>query len=286
MTRGADVHAMRATVGYQVIACDGEDVPVLTGEPSRATLLSTLVRPGAGRIWRAATRRIAAAIALLTALSLLLERSWRVAAILIAFCARVTATDALAQNVVAHVDGVFYEGVQPFVLGWACQPGSPDSLGIKISADAPNGQFLVAGRADFESDPGVGNACRDREGKHRFKLPLPSSMFVKGRERKVYVEALPPKGAPPTLSGTYRHALTHPLVFTTPRSCENSPSEAARQAAIQRRGSVNSQNRSRATFGRATTGARSIPAATPGFFNMRFPMSRKMVRWRKRFALH
>jgi hypothetical protein len=146
----------------------------------------------------------------------LLERSRLLATILIAFCAGVSTTEASAQNVVAHVDGVFYEGAQPFVLGWACQPGSRDSLDIKISADAPNGRFLLAGRADFESDAGVANACRDREGKHRFKLPLPSSMFVKGRERKVYAEAVPPKGAPPALSGTYRRALTHPLVFTTP----------------------------------------------------------------------
>jgi hypothetical protein len=146
----------------------------------------------------------------------LLERSWLVATILIAFCAGVTATETSAQNVVSHVDGVFYEGAQPFVLGWACQPGSRDSLDIKISADAPNGRFLLAGRADFESDAGVVNVCRDREGKHRFKLPLPSSMFVKGRERKVYAEAVPPKGAPPALPGSYRHALTHPLVFTTP----------------------------------------------------------------------
>jgi hypothetical protein len=165
---------------------------------------------------RGTSRFLVAAIALLTALSLLLERSRLVATILIAFCAGVTATDALAQNVVAHVDGVFYEGAQPFVLGWACQPGSRDSLDVKISADAPNGPFLLTRRADFDSDVGVGNACRDREGKHRFKLPLPSSMFVKGRERKVYAEPLPPKGAPPALAGTYRHALTHPLVFTTP----------------------------------------------------------------------
>lgn len=39
------------------------------------------------------------------------------------------------------------------------------------------------------------------------------------------------------------------------------------------------------TFVRATTGAPSIQAATLGFFNMHFPMSRKMVKWRKRFAL-
>ncbi len=181
-----------ATVGDQVIACDGQDVPVLAGEPSRATLLSALCgHPGAARIRRAAARCIAAAIALLTARSLLPERS-RLVATIIAFCAGMTATDALAQNVVAHVNSVFYGGEQPFVLGWACQP-SRNSLDIKISADARNGPFLLTGRVDFESDAGVGNAYRDPEGKRPLKLPVPSSMFVKGRGRKVYAGALPPK---------------------------------------------------------------------------------------------
>jgi HEAT repeat protein len=72
MTRDADVHAMRATVGDQdFMACDRQDVPVLADEASRTALLSTLCgRAGAARIWRAAARCIAAAIVLLTALSL------------------------------------------------------------------------------------------------------------------------------------------------------------------------------------------------------------------------
>jgi hypothetical protein len=129
--------------------------------------------------------------------------------------------DVLAQNVVAHVDGIFYEGEQPFVLGWACQPGNKDSVEIRIYADAPKGAFVLAGRADFESDSGVSNACRDREGKHRFKLPLPNSMFVKGHERKLYADVIPPKGAPPAVAGTYRHPAMHPWVFTTPSELED-----------------------------------------------------------------
>jgi hypothetical protein len=123
--------------------------------------------------------------------------------------------------VVAHVDGIFYEGEQPFVLGWACQPGNKDSAEIRIYADAPKGAFVLAGRADFESDSGVSNACRDREGKHRFKLPLPNSMFVKGHERKLYADVIPPKGAPPAVAGTYRHPAMHPWVFTTPSELED-----------------------------------------------------------------
>jgi hypothetical protein len=122
---------------------------------------------------------------------------------------------ALAQNILTHVDGVFYEGSQPFVLGWACERGNKASVDVKIHADAPQGPFVIAGRADTESDAGVINACQDRAGKHRLKLPLPSSMFVKGRERKLYAEAMPPQAAPPMLAGEYRHPTTHPWVFTT-----------------------------------------------------------------------
>jgi HEAT repeat protein len=65
MTRDADVHAMRATVGDQdFIACDRQMFRC------SETRLSTLRgRPGAARIWRAAARCIAAAVVLLTALS-------------------------------------------------------------------------------------------------------------------------------------------------------------------------------------------------------------------------
>jgi hypothetical protein len=136
-------------------------------------------------------------------------------------CAGAMGANALAQNVVAHVDGIFYEGEQPFVLGWACQPGDKDSVEIRIYADAPKGAFILAGRADFEGDAGVGNACQDREGKHRFKLPLPGSKFTKGHERKLYAEGVPLKGAPPALAGTYRHPTAHPWVFTTPSELED-----------------------------------------------------------------
>jgi hypothetical protein len=131
-----------------------------------------------------------------------------------------TGADALAQNVAVHVDGVFYEGAQAFVLGWACQPGNKTSVEVRIYAGAPKGAFAVAGRADFESDPGVSNACRDREGKHRFKLALPSSMFAKGSQRKAFAEAMPPSGPPPSLGGAYKHPTTHPWVFTTASELE------------------------------------------------------------------
>lgn len=59
---------------------------------------------------------------------------------------------AAAQGVVAHVDGVFHEGAQPFVQGWACQQGNRASVDVKIYADAPKGTLVVAGRADADSD--------------------------------------------------------------------------------------------------------------------------------------
>jgi HEAT repeat protein len=73
MTCGADVRAMEATVGEQnFIAVRPPDVPVLAGDVSRPTPLSTLCGLlGAARIWHAVARCFAAAaLALLTALSL------------------------------------------------------------------------------------------------------------------------------------------------------------------------------------------------------------------------
>jgi hypothetical protein len=129
--------------------------------------------------------------------------------------------DARAQNVIAHVDTVGYEGEQPFALGWACQPGNRNSVEVRIYADAPKGQFAVAGRADVESDSGVANACHDRDGKHRFKLPLPRSMFSKGHERNVFPEAVPGPGTLPPVIGAYKHRTTAPWVFTTQSELED-----------------------------------------------------------------
>jgi len=125
-----------------------------------------------------------------------------------------------APRVVTHIDGVFFEGEQPFVLGWACQQGNKDSIDIRIYADraphdSPPGTLVLVGRADYESDPGVTNACQDHEGKHRFRLPLPAPMFAKDRGRKLYAEGIPVRGAIPPVPGAYKHPSTHPWVFTT-----------------------------------------------------------------------
>jgi hypothetical protein len=130
-----------------------------------------------------------------------------------------------APRVVTHIDGVFSEGEQPFVVGWACQQGNKDSIDVRIYADhaphnSPAGTLVLVGRADDESDPGVGNACQDHEGKHRFKLALPVPMFAKDRGRKLYAEGTPVQGPVPPVSGAYKHPSTHPWVFTTPSELE------------------------------------------------------------------
>lgn len=122
---------------------------------------------------------------------------------------------AVAQGMVAHVDGVFREGAQLFVLGWACQQGNIASVDVKIYADAPKRTFVLAGRADSESDAGVANVCQDRAGRHRFKLPLPRDMSATGQPGKLHAEASLPAGRP-VLAGTYRHPTAHPWVFMTP----------------------------------------------------------------------
>jgi hypothetical protein len=131
------------------------------------------------------------------------------------------AHNAATPRIVTHIDWVSSEGEQPFVVGWACQQGSQDSIDIRIYADraphdSPPGTLVLVGKADFESELPVNNACQDHEGgKHRFKLALPVPMFVKDRGRKLYAEGLPVPGIIPTVPGAYKHPSTHPWVFTT-----------------------------------------------------------------------
>jgi hypothetical protein len=131
------------------------------------------------------------------------------------------AQNAVTPRIVAHIDWVSSEGEQPFVVGWACQQGSKDSIDIRIYADraphdSPPGTLVLVGKADFESELSVNNACQDHEGgKHRFKLALPVPMFVKNRGRKLYAEGLPVRGIIPTVPGAYKHPSTRPWVFTT-----------------------------------------------------------------------
>lgn len=125
-----------------------------------------------------------------------------------------------APRVLTHIDGVFFEGQQSFILGWACQQGNKDSIDIRIYADraptdSPPGMLVLVGRADYESDPGVADACQDHEGgKHRFRLPLPVP-FAKDRGRKFYAEGMPVRGTIPPVPGAYKHPSSHPWVFTT-----------------------------------------------------------------------
>jgi hypothetical protein len=124
-------------------------------------------------------------------------------------------------RVLAHIDGIGYEGEQPFVSGWACQQGSKESIEVRIYVDqsadgAPKGTLVAAGRADGDSEVSINQACQDNEGgKHRIKLELPRPMFAKGRDIKVFAEGIAAKGAIPSLAGSYTSSSTHPWVFTT-----------------------------------------------------------------------
>ena len=66
------------------------------------------------------------------------------------------AQNSVAPRIVTHIDRVSSEGEQPFVVGWACQQGSKDSIDIRIYADraphdSPPGTLVLVGKADFES---------------------------------------------------------------------------------------------------------------------------------------
>jgi len=144
-------------------------------------------------------------------------------------CASTPAPKTFAQNtdigsnagrVISHVDGVSVDGPQPYVWGWACEQGQATSILVRIYADhapddTPKGAFILATKADLDNEPGVGRACQDQLGKHRFKVALPGGMFAKGQQRKAYIQGIPVSGAIPPLSGMYTRMAGHPGVFTT-----------------------------------------------------------------------
>jgi hypothetical protein len=110
-------------------------------------------------------------------------------------------TETQGQNsrpggVVGYIDAVRFEGGQYYVFGWACQQGSPSSIGVHIYADhsaygTPAGKFVTAGKADLESEPAVGQQCHDlKGGKHRFKIELPNQLLRTYQNRKLYAHGI------------------------------------------------------------------------------------------------
>jgi hypothetical protein len=152
-----------------------------------------------------------------------------------------SAISAAAQGVghiVGRIDGISQDGEQYFASGWACQQGQKASILVHVFADDAKHSFVIAGKANLESDGSVGQACQDRQGgKHRFFISLPAGH---GRERSLFVngirvvdgvanDAIAGSGTPlarlpgvqvpspalPLLQGSHRGLAAHPRVFTT-----------------------------------------------------------------------
>jgi hypothetical protein len=144
-----------------------------------------------------------------------------------------------AETVIGNIDGAGFEEGQAYVWGWACQPGDKTSITIQMYADE---RFVVAGKAEFGNEPAVGQACRDRDGKHRFRIILPAQTPPGAQAKKLYVRAVslrtngasvdiggsgrkpfPIPAIPnyPALAGTYAKLAVHPGVFTTRAELED-----------------------------------------------------------------
>jgi hypothetical protein len=153
-----------------------------------------------------------------------------------------------AGAIVGKIDGISRDGDQTFLSGWACQQGQSRSIAIHVFADhfADNTQavaFVVAGVANLDSEPAIGQACQDGHGgKHRFVVELPGKLTNK-RVSKIDVRGIrivdgvenaaiagsgtvlaglpavamqfPTLATFHPLSGTYRQLAEHPRVFTT-----------------------------------------------------------------------
>jgi hypothetical protein len=144
-------------------------------------------------------------------------------------------------RIVGHIDGVSRDGDQTFISGWACQQGQKQSITLHVFGEDPKQPskttFLFPQFANLYNEPAVGQACRDRDGAHRFIFMLP---FEYGPERKISVHGLRVvNGVPndaiagsetklahlpgpdvvypavPRLAGSYRSLAGHPRVFTT-----------------------------------------------------------------------
>jgi hypothetical protein len=141
-------------------------------------------------------------------------------------------------HIVGRIDGISQDGEQYFVSGFACQQGQKASILVHVFADDGKHSFVIAGKANLESDGSIGQACQDRQGgKHRFFISLPAGH---GQERSLFVDgirivdgvandAIAGSGTPlarlpgvevpgpalPPLQGSYRGLAAHPRVFTT-----------------------------------------------------------------------
>src|SRR5215470_1655483 len=148
---------------------------------------------------------------------------------------------AAVGRIVGNFDGISRDGEQLFISGWACQQGQRASILVHVFAGSPTDPkrtFIVAGRANLDSEPAVADACQDKTGgKHRFLIVLP---FGHSQENVLSIfgirvvdgvanEAIAGSGQPrptlpgltvpyptvPTLSGTFHSLAEHPRVFTT-----------------------------------------------------------------------
>jgi hypothetical protein len=170
------------------------------------------------------------------------------AALVFLLACSAAARSAPVGRIIGNIDGIAHDGERSYIVGWTCQRSQEKSILVHIFGENPahkgSNVFLIAAKANLESEPAVGQACGDHgKANHRFLIALPADVFARGRDRKLYVHGIrvvdgvaneaiagsgkplrelallamqfPPLAAFPALTGAYHSLAEHPRVFTT-----------------------------------------------------------------------
>jgi hypothetical protein len=85
------------------------------------------------------------------------------------------------------------------IQGWACAIGAPSPVNVHVYVLGPNGRrrFVVAGGADFVSEPAVAAACSSWGNAYRFRIKLSPVVRQIHQGKKIQIYGIHPTGAFP-----------------------------------------------------------------------------------------
>jgi hypothetical protein len=138
----------------------------------------------------------------------------------------VTANFTFTATVMGVVDGVYLNGGQSRLSGWACAVGWPSSIPVHVyrgGAAGSGGTFLTAAMASVASEPGVAAACQSTGSAYRFSIPL-DSWSSQHHGETLWVHGISPFGRPNNAivnSGAFRIPGANTIVGSSATSCNN-----------------------------------------------------------------
>lgn len=93
-----------------------------------------------------------------------------------------------------HVDGVFPNGSDYVIRGWACHPGWEGSINVHlyVGGQAESGELVMQGTANQSNETAVNEQCGTTHGSHRFELHLSASQASQHQGKAVYVHGISP----------------------------------------------------------------------------------------------